>query len=116
MGNDDKMGSIIGGILAAMTICIENPSRRSKISLFLLSRAVMSAMSLSDDRDIVKKRKYGETFFFACLGTFAIYLFLYEIDVFPKGTEKIFWACCAPKVNDDIMINEWRETAKTWFK
>lgn len=76
----------------------------------------MSAMSLSDDRGIVKKRKYGETVFFSVLGTFAIYLFVYEIDLFPKGTEKIFYPCAAPKINDKKMIDTARVTAKSWFQ
>lgn len=59
------VSSVIGSILAALAINIEEPKRRQELSMYLLPRAIETVWSMAELHGIVKSISYGEVGLFA---------------------------------------------------
>lgn len=110
---EDGFNPLAAAMLASFTIFMDNDrARRQKIALYTLIRALHSITEISDQNKIMKKIPNSEVLVFMLSVTAPIYLYFYERDILPKGTNNAFEPMSCVKPNMVLITDAWRRQAK----
>ena len=111
---DDGFNPILAAVLASFTIFMDNDrARRQKIALYTLIRALHTCTELSEKNNFMKKIPNSEILVFFMVSTcLPVYLYFYERDILPKGTNTVFEPMSWVKPNMVVITDIWRRQAK----
>ena len=102
--NDDKLNSLIAGILCSTAAFADkNSSRRQMIILYIFARTLESLIKVLDQRDIVKEKKDWGLYVMFLGGTFISYTLFWEYDVAIPSIKKTMDKFACLKVNELIL-------------
>ncbi|CAI2376888.1 unnamed protein product [Moneuplotes crassus] len=104
-GNDDKINSIIAGILSSLAAFVDqNPGRRKILIYYIFARAFYSAVMMVKHHEIAPVPKnWGLYICIFMLNVLTLWIF-YEWDVVPKSIYNIVSKRAGQSVNDRIMV------------